>query len=169
MIDRSALRDFEVLADLPLHHKSAASDSPAVRFGISDIQHVTLVEGPGHVESTTPANFLLHPLNTILLGLVVYVGYQLFKPTPPASLPKAEPPTVFRTFTPHTLLENNGTNGRPIYLAIRGRDLDAPLDNLEGLGAEDMETLSGWEESFSGNYPVIGKLVSVEEYKTLQK
>lgn len=164
-------------------------------------------EAAKHVDA--PTSFFT-PLNTILLGLVVYVGYQLFKPTPPASLPKAEPPTVFRTFTPHTLLENNGTNGRPIYLAIRGRvfdvsrkphfygpggpyenfagrdatrglakgsfdremlteDLDAPLDNLEGLGAEDMETLSGWEESFSGNYPVIGKLVSVEEYKTLQK
>ncbi|PKS06754.1 hypothetical protein jhhlp_006828 [Lomentospora prolificans] len=167
-------------------------------------------EAAKHVETSIRSTSLLTPLNTILLGLVVYVGYQLFKTTPPPSLPKADPPTVFRTFTPRTLLENNGADGKPIYLAIRGRvfdvsrkphfygpggpyenfagrdatrglakgsfdkemlteDLDGPLDKLEGLGPDDMETLAGWEESFSGNYPVIGRLVSVEEFNALQK
>lgn len=31
---------------------------------------------------------------------------------------------VFRTFTPTTLLPYNGTNGAPIYIAIRGKVYD---------------------------------------------
>lgn len=42
-----------------------------------------------------------------------------------ASPVRAEPPArVFRTFTPHTLLPYNGTGGKPIYFAVRGRVFD---------------------------------------------
>jgi len=130
----------------------------------------------------------------------------MLKSTTPAALPPPSPPTVFRTYTPRTLLEFDGNDGRPIYLAIRGRvfdvsrkphfygpsgpyanfagrdatrglacqsfdkdmlteDLDGPLDDLKGLGPSEMESLKGWEESFEGNYIVVGQLVSVEDYE----
>ncbi|SPO04002.1 related to DNA damage response protein [Cephalotrichum gorgonifer] len=145
------------------------------------------------------------PLNTLLLGVALYAGYKLFLKTPEQpTLPPQEAPIVFRTYTPRTLIEFNGQDGRPIYLAIRGRvfdvsrkahfygpggpyanfagrdatkglahgsfdedmltkDLGAPLYDFNELGAEEMETLKGWEETFGGNYPVIGRLVSVGE------
>ncbi|KEZ46814.1 Uncharacterized protein SAPIO_CDS0119 [Scedosporium apiospermum] len=164
-------------------------------------------EAAKHAETSTS---LITPLNTVLLGLVVYVGYQLFKSSPPPTLPKQEPPTVFRTFTPQTLLENNGRDGKPILLGIRGRvfdvsrkphfygpggpyenfagrdatqglakgsfdkemlteDLTAPLYDPEALNAEEREALMGWEESFSGNYPVVGRLISQAEFDALKK
>ena len=43
------------------------------------------------------------------------------------------------------------------------KDLQGPLDKLEGLGAEEMEALRGWEERFSEKYLVVGKLVAVGE------
>jgi membrane-associated progesterone receptor component len=39
-------------------------------------------------------------------------------------LPRAPPPTVFRTFTPPELFPYNGLNGMPVYLAVRGRIFD---------------------------------------------
>jgi membrane-associated progesterone receptor component len=45
------------------------------------------------------------------------------------------------------------------------KDLDGPLDALEGLTPENMENLQGWEERFLSKYDVIGKLVSVADYK----
>lgn len=40
------------------------------------------------------------------------------------------------------------------------KDLDGPLDKLEGLGSEEMESLQGWEERFDSKYMVVGKLVA---------
>lgn len=43
-------------------------------------------------------------------------------------------------------------------------DLDGPLDTLEGLGPNEMEALQGWEETFTGKYDIVGKLVSVADF-----
>jgi membrane-associated progesterone receptor component len=40
------------------------------------------------------------------------------------ALPTPSPATVFKTFTPPTLLPFNGTNNMPVYLAVRGRIFD---------------------------------------------
>lgn len=41
------------------------------------------------------------------------------------------------------------------------KNLDGPLDNLKGLGQEEMGALQGWDERFSEKYLVVGKLVPV--------
>lgn len=41
------------------------------------------------------------------------------------------------------------------------KDLEGPLDSLDGLGSEEMESLQGWEERFSEKYLVVGNLVAV--------
>ena len=71
-----------------------------------------------------PSNALLTPLNVLLLLLLGYTLYATLKPSPPPLLPKEPPATVFRTFTPRTLLPFNGKDGRPIYFAVRGRVFD---------------------------------------------
>jgi membrane-associated progesterone receptor component len=43
------------------------------------------------------------------------------------------------------------------------KDLDGPLDTLEGLGAEELDALRGWEERFEEKYLVVGRLVAVGE------
>ena len=43
------------------------------------------------------------------------------------------------------------------------KDLNGPLDKLDGLGPDEMEALQGWEERFSEKYIVVGKLVPVSE------
>ena len=53
--------------------------------------------------------------------MLVYVR---LRPAKPQTLPKAPPPTVFRTFTPPELLPYNGLNNMPVYLAVRGRVFD---------------------------------------------
>jgi membrane-associated progesterone receptor component len=128
----------------------------------------------------------------------------MLKPAPPPALAREPPATVFRTFSPHTLLPYNGTNNMPVYLAVRGKvfdvtagrnfygpggpyanfagrdasrglacgsfdedmltkDLDGPLDKLEGLGSDELDALRGWEERFEAKYLVVGKLVAVGE------
>lgn len=41
------------------------------------------------------------------------------------------------------------------------KDLQGPLDNLQGLGQEEMQALQDWEDRFSEKYLVVGKLVAV--------
>ncbi|PNS13738.1 Damage response protein 1 [Sphaceloma murrayae] len=41
------------------------------------------------------------------------------------------------------------------------KDLEGPLDDLKGLGPEEMDALRGWEERFSEKYLVVGRLVPV--------
>ncbi|KAI1462005.1 cytochrome b5 [Annulohypoxylon moriforme] len=144
---------------------------------------------------------LVTPLNVILAVITLYTTYLLYKPSPPATLPREPPAIVFRVFTPRTLLPYNGENGMPVFLAVRGRvfdvtsgrnfygpggpyenfagrdasrglafhsfaedmltkDLDGPLDKLDGLGPEEFESLKGWEERFLSKYMVVGKLVA---------
>jgi membrane-associated progesterone receptor component len=43
------------------------------------------------------------------------------------------------------------------------KDLEGPLDSLEGLGEEELEALRGWEERFTEKYLVVGRLVAVGE------
>ena len=43
------------------------------------------------------------------------------------------------------------------------KDLDGPLDTLDDLGEQEREALAGWEETFSGKYQRVGKLVRVGE------
>ena len=43
------------------------------------------------------------------------------------------------------------------------KDLDGPLDKLQGLGEEEMEALKGWEERFEAKYLVVGRLVACGE------
>ena len=45
------------------------------------------------------------------------------------------------------------------------KDLGGPLDDLKGLGNEEMEALQGWEERFLEKYLVVGKLISVSDEK----
>ncbi|KAK4213286.1 cytochrome b5-like heme/steroid binding domain-containing protein [Rhypophila decipiens] len=72
---------------------------------------------------------LFTPLNLALLSLLLYTSYTLlFKSSsssrPGLEIPKEQPPIVFRTFTPRTLLPYNGENNMPVYLAVRGRVFD---------------------------------------------
>jgi len=64
------------------------------------------------------------PINLILFSLFALLVYFRLKPSATQTLPRAPPPTVFRTFTPPTLFPYNGLNGMPVYLAVRGRVFD---------------------------------------------
>ncbi|KAL2758913.1 hypothetical protein ACRALDRAFT_1040753 [Sodiomyces alcalophilus JCM 7366] len=65
------------------------------------------------------------PLNVLLLGTLLYTTYRLyFRRSSPTTLPREPPSTVFRTYTPRTLLPYNGANGGPVYFAVRGRVFD---------------------------------------------
>jgi len=72
----------------------------------------------------TEAVTIMSPINLILLSLLVLFIYLRFRPRSISALPQTPPPTVFRIFTPVTLTEFDGTNGKPIYFAVRGRVFD---------------------------------------------
>ncbi|KAE8146545.1 cytochrome b5-like heme/steroid binding domain-containing protein [Aspergillus avenaceus] len=75
------------------------------------------------------------PINLILLSLFIILIYTQFRPKAPVTLPKSPAPIVFRTFTPTTLLPFNGTEDKPVYLAVRGRVFDvSPGRNFYGPG-----------------------------------
>ncbi|KAK5044862.1 hypothetical protein LTR84_010400 [Exophiala bonariae] len=67
---------------------------------------------------------LATPLNLILLGTLVLFIYFRLQPASTPTLPSGPAPIVFRTFTPRTLLPNNGTENQPVYLAVRGKVYD---------------------------------------------
>ncbi|KAK7890644.1 Dihydrodipicolinate synthase [Exophiala xenobiotica] len=68
---------------------------------------------------------LATPLNlTLLLAFLALVYFRLLRSSPPATLPKGPAPIVFQTYTPRTLLKNNGQNNAPVYLAVRGKVYD---------------------------------------------
>ncbi|KAI9762157.1 MAG: hypothetical protein M4579_000637 [Chaenotheca gracillima] len=64
------------------------------------------------------------PINLILLAAFVVLVYLRLRPASPTTLPKGPAPTVFRTFTPPTLLPFSGANNTPIYFAVNGRVFD---------------------------------------------
>ena len=142
------------------------------------------------------------PLNLFLFSLLAILLYRL-RPSPPPSHPKDPPPTVFKHFTPVELRPFDGSNGRPVYLAVRGqvfdvtsgrnfygpggpyenfagrdasrglacgsfdedmltKDLEGPLDTLDGLDEEQQGALTDWQMRFTEKYPIVGKLVAVE-------
>ncbi|GAB7356438.1 hypothetical protein MBLNU459_g7209t1 [Dothideomycetes sp. NU459] len=75
------------------------------------------------------------PINLVLLSLFILLAYFRLKPKAAATLPSPPAPTVFKTFTPHTLLPYNGTSNMPVYLAVRGRVFDVtPGRNFYGPG-----------------------------------
>ena len=75
------------------------------------------------------------PINFILLALFILLAYYRLRPTPPVTLPKGPPPVVFQTYTPRTLLKSNGENGKPVYLAVKGKVYDvSPGRNFYGPG-----------------------------------
>lgn len=75
------------------------------------------------------------PLNVTLFVVFLTLLFLRFRPSAPIELPNAPPATVFRTFTPRTLLPNNGTNDKPVYLAVKGKVYDVtPGRNFYGPG-----------------------------------
>ena len=144
------------------------------------------------------------PINLILLSLLILLVYYRLRPTSSEKLPPPVAPVVFRTFTPPELKPFNGEEGRPVYLAVRGKvfdvtpgknfygpggpyenfagrdasrglacgsfdeemltkDLNGPLDDLNGMGPEEFEALRDWEQRFEEKYIIVGKLVAIKE------
>ncbi len=71
-----------------------------------------------------PSTHLLTPLNLLLAAIILYTLYAILRPAPKAVFAKEPPAVVFRTYTPRTLLPFDGRDGRPVFLAVRGRVFD---------------------------------------------
>lgn len=76
----------------------------------------------------------------------MYTVHAVFKPSVYPVVPREPPATVFRTFTPRTLLPYNGRDNPRIYFAVRGRVFDvthgrnfygpgSPYENFAGRDA----------------------------------
>ncbi|EPS29774.1 Damage response protein 1 [Penicillium oxalicum] len=93
---------------------------------------------PGQTGSSEPQAEVMSiasPINLIILSLFVVLVYWHLRPKQPVVLPRGPAPVVFRTYTPKTLREFNGEDGRPVYLAVRGRVFDVtPGRNFYGPG-----------------------------------
>ncbi|KAH7371520.1 hypothetical protein BKA66DRAFT_514113 [Pyrenochaeta sp. MPI-SDFR-AT-0127] len=130
------------------------------------------------------AHIIQRPIDLVVFSLFAVLVCLRLKPSTPQTLPRAPPPTVFRTFTPPSLFPYNGLNGMPrlpccVWPRLRRnlqpqflrsecfdeemltKDLDGPLDTLEDLEGEQLEAMRGWEERFEKKYLVVGKLVAV--------
>ena len=55
--------------------------------------------------------------------LAVLIYYRV-RPSPAPAHLRDPAPTVFKTFIPSELLPHNGSNGGPVYLAVRGQVFD---------------------------------------------
>lgn len=88
----------------------------------------------------------------------MYTLYAVLRPTPAPAFPKDPPATVFRTYTPHTLLPFDGQEGRPVFLAVRGRVFDVssgrnfygpggPYENFAGRDASRGLASHSFDES----------------------
>lgn len=76
---------------------------------------------------------IVTPINLILFAVFVVFLYMQLRPKAPVTLPQGPPPTVYRVYTPTTLLEHNGEEGKAVYLAVRGRIFDVtPGRNFYG-------------------------------------
>lgn len=76
---------------------------------------------------------IVTPINLILFAVFVVFLYMQLRPKTPVTLPQGPPPTVYRVYTPTTLLEHNGEEGKAVYLAVRGRIFDVtPGRNFYG-------------------------------------
>lgn len=73
---------------------------------------------------TSSSETFLTPINIFLIIVAIYITYLQLRPKRAIKLPPNPASIVFRTFTPPTLLPNNGTNGNPVYLAVRSRVFD---------------------------------------------
>lgn len=79
---------------------------------------------PNPRPTLTPPSRFLTPLNLILLGLFLWTTYTFLRPASPYIAPADPHATIFKVFTPRTLLPFNGENNQPVYLAVRGRVFD---------------------------------------------
>ncbi|OAL36318.1 hypothetical protein AYO20_04476 [Fonsecaea nubica] len=98
-----------------------SSGERAIRHCTFTSEEVTPPEDGKIFATTTP---LLTPLNVTLVILILTLLYLRLRPQSTPSLPPGPQPIVFQTFTPRTLLKNNGTANNPVYLAVRGKVYD---------------------------------------------
>ena len=111
---------------------AGAADSPSVRhIAFSSLSLDCQLKSSASATVATVAT----PINFVLLALLLLLAYYRLRPAAPVALPKGPPPVVFQTYTPRTLLKNNGENGKPVYLAVRGKVYDvSPGKNFYGPG-----------------------------------
>ncbi|KNG87778.1 hypothetical protein ANOM_004626 [Aspergillus nomiae NRRL 13137] len=149
-------------------------------------------------------------LQVTVLFLVFTLAYTRSRRSGPVASQTLPSPGSFRTFTPSDLLDFNGTNGKGIYIAVRGRvfdvstsknfygpggpyenfagrdatrglalqsfdkevltkDLNGPLDDIKDLTRDELGNLESWEERFLLKYPVVGELVSNDDFELQQQ